>query len=96
MKKLEIAIGNFKKVQKKFEKAGATDTEPDWYWQYRIRMILKGEPIKNPPLQDWDVFSRTAEKALEDAFLSIEKILEEYMKIHTYLKDICYRVDFNF
>jgi hypothetical protein len=55
--KIKLAHENFKCVQQKLSKYGATDTEPDETYQMAVREAISGHPFKPLTADGWQLYT---------------------------------------
>jgi hypothetical protein len=104
LNKLEHAVRAFEKLQEKYQKLGADDTEPDAVFQVLLVKAMKGKKPFAPTAPDkWQLYSgkagakAAAEKmatAANDCIAVIEAVpIGESGEVREWLEDYCWRVD---
>ena len=99
MQKLIDALDEFEKVQSKYRKFGAFDTEPDAIFHCLIMKTLQNKLVILPKTaQEWDLYSSmNCTEAINALNLAAKKVLDIVKEmsndhsVHEYLKDYCWR-----
>ncbi len=107
LSKIKIEIANFEKLQEKYAKVGAYDTEPEYHfqrliWDYVfIGGTIAGKIHKQIKKDDWHLFKSVkgfskAFKALDDQATKILMLIatcpiSELEEIKEFIKSYCWR-----
>lgn len=103
LENLEQLVDDFEKLQDKYSNVGASDTEPDYYFQRLLIQAFNGVPTHpgdNP--DDWELYhdhplaSKAAISLKHQAAKCIEHIksvpIGESREIRKFLKEYCWRI----
>lgn len=100
------AVNAFSKVQSKYAKYGAQDTEPDAVFQSLLVRAVLGKPVETTlDGQAWQLFTSSmncnaAAKALSKAARKAVELIQgcpigESAELKQYLKACCWRIDWD-
>jgi hypothetical protein len=101
--KLKAAHENFRAVQNKLLKFGASDTEPDTKYEMNFRLALYGLPFKPLTAEEWQLYTcsmkcHMAARRLNSALQKVANVLvtmkmAERPEIMEWVKTWAWRVD---
>jgi hypothetical protein len=97
---IQKAISEFEKIQTKYAKFGATDTEPDSVFQQLLVRAFKGKkPTVPTDAQKWELYNKVgapiAAKAMTIAARKVLDLIESHtdsLALQTELKNYCWRI----